>query len=110
MKEHAGKHYAFFSNKSCEFFPCHTGIAEENFNCLFCYCPLYILGRKCGRNFFHSAKGIKVCKHCSFPHKKENYDLMVQKIRRHVLAVGMDSCPAEQAAQTKPDQGEHLQN
>lgn len=35
---------------------------------------------------------------------------MVQKIRRHVLAVGMDSCPAEQAAQTKPDQGEHLQN
>ena len=46
-----GKHYAFFSNKECEYFPCHAGADPENFNCLFCYCPLYALGDKCGGNF-----------------------------------------------------------
>ena len=31
-----GKHYAFFQNRECEFFPCHKGADPENFNCLFC--------------------------------------------------------------------------
>ena len=43
-----GKHYSYFSNKECEYFPCHKGADPENFNCLFCYCPLYALGDKCG--------------------------------------------------------------
>ena len=46
-----GKHYSYFSNKECEYFPCHKGADPENFNCLFCYCPLYALGDKCGGNF-----------------------------------------------------------
>lgn len=29
-----------FKNESCEFFPCHKGVKREDFNCLFCYCPL----------------------------------------------------------------------
>ena len=41
----------FFQNRECRFFPCHKGVAEEEFNCLFCYCPLYTLGRKCGGNY-----------------------------------------------------------
>ena len=45
-----GKHYAFFCNKECEFFPCHQTKHPEKFNCLFCYCPLYALGDKCGGN------------------------------------------------------------
>ena len=56
-----GKHYAFFSNKECEYFPCHKGADPENFNCLFCYCPLYALGDKCGGNFRITEKGIKDC-------------------------------------------------
>ena len=36
-----GKHYTWFQNKECEYFPCHKGVREEEFNCLFCYCPLY---------------------------------------------------------------------
>ena len=40
----------FFQNRECRYFPCHTGVPEEEFNCLFCYCPLYTLGRKCGGN------------------------------------------------------------
>ncbi len=43
------KHYNFFQNKECEYFPCHKGVKEEDFNCLFCYCPLYTLGKHCGR-------------------------------------------------------------
>ena len=56
-----GKHYAFFSNKECEYFPCHAGADPENFNCLFCYCPLYALGDKCGGNFRMTETGIKDC-------------------------------------------------
>ena len=46
-----GKEYSYFSHKKCEFFPCHKGADSEDFNCLFCYCPLYALGDKCGGNF-----------------------------------------------------------
>lgn len=45
------EHYKFFQNKECEYFPCHKVKNTENFNCLFCYCPLYALGDKCGGNF-----------------------------------------------------------
>ena len=31
--------YRFFSNRECQYYPCHEGI--EEMNCLFCYCPLY---------------------------------------------------------------------
>ena len=37
------KHYSFFQNRECEYFPCHKGADPETFNCLFCYCPLYAL-------------------------------------------------------------------
>ena len=40
-----GKQYSFFCHKECEFFPCHETKDPENFNCLFCYCPLYALGK-----------------------------------------------------------------
>ena len=64
----------FFQNRDCRFFPCHKGVPEEEFNCLFCYCPLYALGRKCGGNFVYTEKGVKSCKDCNFPHRSENYD------------------------------------
>ena len=39
------KEFSYFSHRKCEFFPCHKNADENNFNCLFCYCPLYtILG------------------------------------------------------------------
>ena len=46
-----GKEFSFFSHKKCEYFPCHKGADPEEFNCLFCYCPLYALGKDCGGNF-----------------------------------------------------------
>ena len=35
------KEFSYFSHRKCEFFPCHKNADENNFNCLFCYCPLY---------------------------------------------------------------------
>lgn len=74
-----GKHYAFFSNKECEYFPCHAGADPENFNCLFCYCPLYALGDKCGGNFRMTENGIKDCTNCQLPHKAQNYGYVTGK-------------------------------
>ena len=65
--------YDFFQHKKCEYFPCHKGADPDNFNCLFCYCPLYALGDKCGGNFTYTAQGIKDCTNCLVPHRRENY-------------------------------------
>lgn len=77
------KHYKFFQNKLCEFFPCHKiNNPDENFNCLFCYCPLYSLGDKCGGNFKYTEKGIKDCSLCSIPHIKDSgYETIRENIK-----------------------------
>ena len=73
------KHYAFFQNRDCEFFPCHRGVKEDDFNCLFCYCPLYCLGENCGGNFTYLSDGTKSCEHCAFPHEREHYALILRR-------------------------------
>lgn len=72
--------YDFFQHKTCEYFPCHTGIAEEKFNCLFCYCPLYALADRCGGNFRYTQTGVKDCSGCQIPHRRENYGLIMEKM------------------------------
>ncbi len=74
-----GKHYAFFQNRQCEYFPCHETADPENFNCLFCYCPLYALGRACGGNCTFTKSGIKDCSGCLVPHRRENYGYIVSR-------------------------------
>ncbi len=71
--------YQFFQNKECEYFPCHKGAQEETFNCLFCYCPLYALGDGCGGNFSYTEDGIKDCSACLIPHRRENYERILEK-------------------------------
>lgn len=73
-------HYDFFQNKQCEYFPCHAGAAPEKFSCLFCYCPLYALGEKCGGNFSYTEQGIKDCSGCLRPHCRENYEKILEKM------------------------------
>lgn len=74
-----GKEYTFFSHTKCEFFPCHKTNKPEEFNCLFCYCPLYALGDKCGGNFRYTEDGVKDCSQCMLPHVKENYGYIMSK-------------------------------
>ena len=77
----SSEHYKFFNHGECEFFPCHKGLEDDEFNCLFCYCPLYFLGDKCGGSFKITGSGVKDCTDCLFPHRKENYEKMMEKIR-----------------------------
>ena len=72
--------YEFFQNKACEYFPCHTGVDAENFSCMFCYCPLYALGDKCGGAFSYTEQGIKDCSGCLKPHRRENYGKIIEKM------------------------------
>ena len=98
--EWEGKGYSFFQNTNCEYFPCHQTNKTEDFNCLFCYCPLYALGErcggglqytesgikdcsalgdKCGGNFQYLASGYKDCSGCLIPHRRENYGRILEK-------------------------------
>ncbi|MGE4352784.1 MAG: histidine phosphatase family protein [Oscillospiraceae bacterium] len=74
-----GKGYSFFQNKACEYFPCHATKRPENFNCIFCYCPLYALGENCGGNFRYTENGDKDCSGCLVPHMRENYGKIIEK-------------------------------
>ncbi|MBQ6365120.1 MAG: cysteine-rich small domain-containing protein [Oscillospiraceae bacterium] len=69
---------SFFQNRECAFFPCHNEIPKEEFNCLFCYCPLYTLGERCGGDYTYLENGTKSCLACTFPHRKENYSAVLQ--------------------------------
>ena len=74
------QHFKFNQNKQCEYFPCHKGVEKEDFNCLFCYCPLYMLKDECGGNFSMN-HGVKDCSGCTKPHQKDSYDFVMSKIR-----------------------------
>ena len=77
--KHDGHQYPFFSNTACEYFPCHDDWDPEDFNCLFCYCPLYALGAACGGRFKYTEKDVKDCTNCSLPHRGDAGTEMVKK-------------------------------
>ena len=55
-------------------------MADTNdFNCLFCYCPLYPL-EDCGGNYSFTEKGVKDCSDCTLPHKSNNYQYVIEKL------------------------------
>lgn len=71
--------HAFFQNRECEYFPCHETADAKSFNCLFCYCPLYALGSRCGGNCSFTEDGIKDCSRCLLPHSPGGYDYVLSK-------------------------------
>ena len=77
MRENSAK---YFKNQSCQYFPCHRVDDGEDFNCLFCYCPLYVLGEKCGGNFRYTEKGVKDCTNCMIPHGEGGYEYVMEHI------------------------------
>ena len=77
--ETAKNKYKCVTHRECEFFPCHKTNKPEDFNCLFCYCPLYALGTKCGGNFVITEKGIKDCSGCLVPHARNGYGYVIGK-------------------------------
>lgn len=75
------EHYKFIQNKECEYYPCHKNVAKEQFNCLFCYCPLYALGDACGGDFVYLESGIKSCINCNKPHCVNGYEHVMSHMK-----------------------------
>ena len=75
----------YFCNRECKYFPCHTIPQGADFNCLFCYCPLYLLGDKCGGNFRYKGS-VKICTDCHLPHMPEYYDTILSKLKEIIRA------------------------
>lgn len=71
--------YKFFSNKDCKYYPCHK--TDGDINCLFCFCPLYPLGDKCGGDFRMLPNGIKDCSNCTKTHKPDGYEYVMKKLK-----------------------------
>ncbi len=47
---------------------------------MFCYCPLYAMGDKCGGNYTYTDNGIKDCSNCLIPHSENGYDYIISKL------------------------------
>ncbi|NBI68375.1 metal-binding protein [Pseudoflavonifractor sp. 60] len=73
--------YPFFQHQDCEFFPCHETDQPEDFNCLFCYCPLYTLGSACGGSCTWLPDGTKDCSSCLLPHTRRSCDYIASKFK-----------------------------
>lgn len=73
--------YRFFENKECQYFPCHKGL--DDFNCLFCYCPLYLRENCPGKPRYIERDGrtIKDCTDCNFPHRPDSYDALIAALK-----------------------------
>lgn len=70
--------FRFFNNSECEWFPCHQTCNYSDFNCLFCFCPLYCYDN-CGGNYIILPNGCKDCSNCLMPH--QNYNYIIEKLK-----------------------------
>ena len=74
------KKFKSFQHKECEYFPCHSTGNQDQFNCLFCFCPLYTI-ENCGGNAKKTETGIKDCSNCLVPHF--SYDHVISKLKEY---------------------------
>ena len=68
----------FYRNTDCDYFPCHKVTDSENFNCMFCYCPLYHKAN-CPGTPGTLPNGIKDCTNCTLPHT--NYNAIIEELK-----------------------------
>lgn len=81
------ENYKFVQNRKCEYFPCHKVENEDEFNCLFCFCPLYMLKEECGGNFKYT-NGFKDCSGCTITHAKGGHDHVMSKMKMVMKIAG----------------------
>ncbi|BEV73074.1 MULTISPECIES: cysteine-rich small domain-containing protein [unclassified Paludibacterium] len=69
VSPHSTTYYMGFTHQQCEYLPCHQGVKQE-FNCLFCYCPLVNLQCPGPFRIYHDRQGVgrKDCSDCKLPH------------------------------------------
>lgn len=79
-----GNSSKYFKNVNCSYFPCHSGMRGEAFNCLFCYCPMNPYEDCLGSpSYLKLGEGIAIkdCSGCTFPHEPEHYDEIIEFLR-----------------------------
>ena len=72
--------FTFFQNTDCEYFPCHETEYPEDFNCLFCFCPLYHRGMDCGGKPALTDRGVKDCSACTANHARNSYGFISKRL------------------------------
>ncbi|MGB9730415.1 MULTISPECIES: cysteine-rich small domain-containing protein [Calditerrivibrio] len=77
--------YKFFSNKNCEYYPCHK---IENQNCLFCFCPLYFF-EDCGGDY-KFINNVKDCSDCTKNHDDGSYEFVIQQLNKAFNSIKKD--------------------
>ena len=73
---------SFFQNRNCEYFPCHEVSNNEDFSCLFCFCPLYRMENCPGKPQILS-NGVKDCSGCTLPHISYETIIRILKETEH---------------------------
>ena len=90
------KKYEYFSHSECEFYPCHAGGDEDNFNC-----------DRCGGNFRYLENGYKDCSGCLYPHNRGNYDAIMKRYGEILAAItphgDEHKRPPQQTQNAKPN-------
>ena len=99
MSDRKGKGFSYFCNTNCEYFPCHQ-TDKSDFNCLFCYCPLYEY-KDCGGNFTYLENAIKDCSACILPHRKENYGLIIERLQKQRSSFSKENSDSVEIKQGK---------
>jgi Zn-finger protein len=74
------KGFSFMSNTACEYFPCHENENTSEFNCIFCFCPLYCY-EDCGGSFSYTVDKHKDCSACTIPHGEGSYEIITERLR-----------------------------
>jgi len=98
------EHYKFFQNRECEYFPCHVVKNEDEFNCLFCYCPLYLQEDCMGRpDYILNALGqrIKDCSGCTIVHRPEMYEKVLAHLVRKEDVVSVNIWDLQEATMNR---------
>ena len=89
------QHHKYFQNKKCPYWMCHTGIKEENFNCLFCYCPLIAYECPGPYEVFYDKNGLKRkdCSACKVVHDgyQKSWNIVQRYLERPII---WDGAPA----------------
>ena len=77
-------------DKTCKHHLCHKGIDEKDFDCMLCYCPLYLI--ECAGNFKiikrGKNKGKKDCSDCVFPHTTGGKRYVLRRLKQIIEIPG----------------------
>lgn len=68
------------SIEECKYYPCHAVEPGTQFDCQFCYCPLYELD--CGGECVILPNGVKDCTYCVRPHLPEKRQEIIDTLIR----------------------------